>query len=137
MTDGETGAERGGSDGSTGAVDAGEEGGDPSANSDTTDDRGVRVSGASVPDDATLVLPPDADPDEAAAIVAAVGAHLRDRAAAATAAAEGDGEPSWTGERFRFAGRIDALSGRSVRIPLDAPTDAWTAAGRADRCSRF
>lgn len=78
-----------------------------------------------------LTLPPDADPSEAAAIAAVVGAHLRDvEAAAATA---GDDEASWDGKRWGFAGAVEALQGRRLRVPRDAPTDAWAAAGRTDR----
>ena len=81
-----------------------------------------------------LRVPDDADDAEAAAIAAAVGAHLtdRDRAAAAAAAASGD-EETWQGHEWAFAGRIDGLQGRSIRVPETAPTDAWTAAGRTDR----
>ncbi|WP_317987379.1 hypothetical protein [Haloprofundus halobius] len=79
-----------------------------------------------------LVIPADADPQEAAAIAAVVGAHLRDQQAAAAAAAS-DAAETWDGSRWRFAGRVDALQGRSVRVPDGAPTDAWTAAGRTDR----
>lgn len=81
-----------------------------------------------------LSLPDDADAEEAAAIVAAIGAHIRDQqAAAAAAAAEGD-EDTWQGEKWTFAGRIEGLQGRSLqRVPDGAPTDAWTAASRADR----
>jgi hypothetical protein len=81
-----------------------------------------------------LTVPDDADDAEAAAIAAAVGAHLtdRDRAAAAAAAASGD-EETWRGREWAFAGRIDGLQGRSIRVPGTAPTDAWTAAGRTDR----
>ena len=78
-----------------------------------------------------VTLPPDADPAAAAAIAAAVGAYLRDREAAAAAAPDSD--DSWDGERWRFAARIEALQGRSVRLPEGAPTDAWAAAGRSDR----
>ena len=81
-----------------------------------------------------LTLPDDADVEEAAAIVAAVGAHVRDsEAAAAAAAAAGDGEGTWDGKRWAFAGRLDALQGRGARAPEGAPTDAWTASGRTDR----
>jgi hypothetical protein len=79
----------------------------------------------------TLHVPSDADPEEAAAIAAAVGAHVRELEAAA-AAAETDAD-DWTGERWTFAGRVEGLSGRSVRPPDGAPRDPWTAAGRADR----
>lgn len=79
-------------------------------------------------------IPDDADDDEAAAIAAAVGAHVTDwdRAAAAAAAASGD-EETWQGRKWTFAGRIDDLQGRSIRVPETAPTDAWTASGRTDR----
>ncbi len=80
-----------------------------------------------------LTVPADAGPEETAAITAAVGAHLRDRAAAAAAAAADDDEETWDGRRWTFAGRIQAVDGRAARVPDDAPTDAWTAAGRADR----
>ena len=76
-------------------------------------------------------IPDDADSGEAAAIAAALGAHLRDQAAAAATAA--DEEPSWDGDRWRFAGRVSQLQHRDVRVPLDAPTDPWAAAGRSDR----
>jgi hypothetical protein len=80
-----------------------------------------------------LVIPENADPDEAAAIIAAIGAHMRDQEAAAAAAA-GDDEETWHGEKWTFAGRIEGLQGRSIqRVPDGAPTDAWTAASRADR----
>jgi hypothetical protein len=72
---------------------------------------------------------PDANDEETAAIAAAVAAHLGDRE---RAAAEED-EPSWDGERWRFAGRLAALGQRSVRVSLDAPTDPWSASGRTDR----
>jgi hypothetical protein len=81
-----------------------------------------------------LSVPDDADDAEAAAIAAAVGAHLtdRDRAAAVAAAASGD-EETWQGREWAFAGRIDGLQGRSIRVPETTPTDAWTASGRTDR----
>jgi len=81
-----------------------------------------------------LVIPAEANASEAAAIAAAVGAHVTDRraAAAAEAAASTDGE-TWDGKRFQFAGRVDGLTGRSTRVPRDAPTDEWTATGRLDR----
>ncbi|MFB6104534.1 MAG: acc operon protein [Halobacteriaceae archaeon] len=76
-------------------------------------------------------VPPDADPDEAAAIVAAVQAHL----AAEREDADGTGVPDepWPGRRWTFTGRIQATQSRTVRVPEDAPADAWTAAGRTDR----
>jgi len=79
-----------------------------------------------------LSIPDDADDTEAAAIAAAVAAHLRGGELAA-AAADTDDEDGWEGRRWSFAGRVDRLRGRSVRVPTTAPTDPWTAAGRADR----
>jgi len=80
-----------------------------------------------------LVIPADASPSEAAAIAAAIGAHVNDRQAAAAAEAAGDDEGTWDGKRFRFAGRLEGLTGRSARVPRTAPTDEWTATGRRDR----
>jgi len=82
--------------------------------------------------DLSIEIPPSATAEEAAAIVAAVGAHVRDREAAAAAAAA-SAEPFWDDDRFAFAGRIEQLQGRSVRVPADAPRDAWAASGRTDR----
>jgi hypothetical protein len=91
------------------------------------------VPPAALPEGVSLSLPPTADREEAAAIAVAVGAHLRDQAAAAAAAAEGDDEQAWEGRRWSFGGRVWATQQREVRVPRDAPTDAWTAAGRSDR----
>jgi len=84
--------------------------------------------------DGLLHVPDSATREEAAALAAALGAHMADQEAAATAAAA-DEEPdeSWDGERFAFAGRLAALSGRRRRVPRNSPTDPWTAAGRLDR----
>jgi hypothetical protein len=70
----------------------------------------------------------DADPAEAAAVVAAVHVHV----------AGGDHPPAppeetWDGRRWAFAGRLQALTGRSARVPDGAPTNAWAAAGRVDQ----
>ncbi len=78
-----------------------------------------------------LALPADASAQEAAAIAAAIGAHLRDRETAAALAAGRDDE-TWDGRRWQFAGRLEGLSGGDGRVPRDAPTDEWTAAGRLD-----
>jgi|GEM_PF-3226271 len=78
---------------------------------------------------------PAATPEETAAIVAAVGAHIRDQQMKALAA-NADDEQTWDGKRFGFAGRLEALTGCSVRVPRNAPTDEWTAAGRRDRYDR-
>ncbi len=82
-------------------------------------------------DTGTLTVPADATPEEAAAIAAAIAAHLRDREAAAVAAAAGD-EKSWDGRRWQFAGRLAGLGHRGQRVPREAPTDEWTAVGRLD-----
>ena len=78
-----------------------------------------------------LTIPADADDGEAAAIAAAVGAHLRDTETAASAA--GSEEERWSGRRWAFAGRMAALQGRAEHAPEGAPANAWTASGRTDR----
>lgn len=99
--------------------------------------------GAAVPlgDGRRLRLPHDVDESEAAAIVAAIGAHVRDRelaAAAAVAPEDGDDErDDRTDRRWALAGRLEALQGRAVRVPDGAPTDAWAASGRTDRYDRL
>ena len=75
-------------------------------------------------------IPDDASDEEAAAIAAAVRSHL---AALAAAEASEDEEETWDGKKWGFAGRVEGLGGRSVRVPDGAPTDAWTAAGRRER----
>lgn len=79
---------------------------------------------------ADLHIPETADRFEAAAIAAAVGAHLRDRAAAAAAAQR---EPGWTDQKWSFAGRIETMQNRRVRVPDGAPTNGWTTSARTDR----
>jgi hypothetical protein len=83
--------------------------------------------------DLDISIPDDASDEEAAAIAAAVQTHLRDLAAAAAAAEDEGEEETWTDKKWAFAGRVEGLGGRSVRVPDDAPTDAWTAAGRRER----
>lgn len=78
----------------------------------------------------SLDIPDDADETEAAAIAAAVSAHLNDTAAAAAATGDAD---TWADRRWAFAGRMAALQGRSVRVTDATPDDEWTAAGRTDR----
>ncbi|TYL40671.1 hypothetical protein CV102_03660 [Natronococcus pandeyae] len=87
--------------------------------------------GGVLPPGVDVDIPDDADADEAAAIVAAIGAHLHDQALAAVAAAED--EESWDDRRWAFGGRIREQQQRHVRVPRDAPTDPWSAAGRTDR----
>ena len=94
------------------------------------DAEAVSVPGA----DGTLAVPADASAAEAAAIAAAVGAHLQDRQAAALAAAEAaetadDRAP--TG--WAFAGRREALTGAPGRVQRSEPTDRWAAAARLNR----
>ncbi|OVE85678.1 hypothetical protein [Natronolimnobius baerhuensis] len=102
---------------------------DASASTDTQVCDGLEPSLLSEVD---ITLPDDADEEEAAAIVAAVGAHLHDQALAVAAAAASDQE-SWDGKRWAFSGRVRAQQQRLARVPRDAPTDAWSAAGRTDR----
>jgi hypothetical protein len=83
--------------------------------------------------DGDLTIPDDATDEEAAAIAAAIGSHLRAQAAAAAAAAEDDEAESWQGKRWAFAGRLRGLQSRAGRVPKSAPTDAWAASGRTDR----
>ncbi|GGL24900.1 hypothetical protein GCM10009037_05520 [Halarchaeum grantii] len=82
-----------------------------------------------------LTIPESASEAEAAAIVAAITAHLSERRALAVAAARdaADESASWDGEKWRFAGRLDAIGDTGKRVPDGAPTDAWSAAGRAER----
>ena len=85
-------------------------------------------------DAGTVSLPPSATDEEAAAIAAAIGAHLNDQQAAAAAAqAAQDGEESWDGKRWGYAGRLEGTQGRTARVPTTAPTDEWTASGRTER----
>jgi hypothetical protein len=71
-----------------------------------------------------------ARPREAAAIAAAIAEYLADETP------ETDQTETWDGKRFQFAGRIRGVTGVSRRVPRDAPTDEWTAAGRTDRFER-
>lgn len=73
-----------------------------------------------------------AGPRETAAIAAALAEYLDGQDDT-----EEEAEPeTWDGKRFAFAGRIAGLTGRARRVPRGAPTDNWTAAGRADRFER-
>ena len=76
----------------------------------------------------------DADDEEAAAIAAAIAAHLQDRrAAAAAAAASADEDDGESRRSWAFVGRLDGIGEVAGRPPTTTPTDAWTAASRADR----
>jgi hypothetical protein len=115
---------------------------DGGADADTVADAdgGTDADGAETPTDrptpaeiaSALDVPADATADETAAIVAVVGAHLRDQEAAAAAADDG-GTESWNSSRWTFAGRMDALQGRTERVPNGAPRDEWTASSRSRR----
>lgn len=97
------------------------------------EDEGAGAVAGAIPSDVSLELPDDASEEEAAAIAAAIGAHLHDHALAVAAAAAASGEETWDDKRWSFAGRIRAQQRRTVRVPRDAPTNAWSAAGRTDR----
>ena len=78
----------------------------------------------------SLEISPTATEDEAAAIAAAVSAHIHDQEQAATA---GDNEEeTWEGDQWQFAARMQQMKRKSVRIPKTAPTDPWTAADRLE-----
>jgi hypothetical protein len=101
-------------------------------------DRTAHAAATEVVPAVDLDGPDDATDDEAAAIAAAVGAHLRDRAVAAAENEGGDEDGrEWTDRRWAFAGRLDALAGRAARVPEGAPADDWTAAGRSGRYPRL
>jgi len=78
-----------------------------------------------------LRVPAGATSREAAAITAALDSYLREERDS-----PGDSGETWDGKRFAFAGRTEALTGIPRRVPRGAPTDKWTAAGRADRFER-
>ncbi len=103
--------------------------GDASAPSETDP-----AAADSAPPLAGLSIPDDASDAEAAAIAAAVGAHLRDGELAA--AADDDATGGRDGTEWALAGRIERLRGRRdrpVRIPPEAPADPWCATARRDR----
>jgi hypothetical protein len=114
-------------DGGADADGNGRNGGADADEAETPTDRPTPAEIASA-----LDVPADATADETAAIVAVVGAHLRDQEAAAAAADDG-GTESWNSSRWTFAGRMDALQGRTERVPNGAPRDEWTASSRSRR----
>ncbi|WP_256687739.1 hypothetical protein [Halococcus qingdaonensis] len=77
-------------------------------------------------DELDLSVPTSADRGEAAAIAAAIGAHLRDRAAAA---ANADEEESEHCDRWSLCGRLD---GRTPPQRV-ARGEEWKTAGRLRR----
>jgi hypothetical protein len=93
------------------------------AETDESNADGVGMS-ETLPDDASLSIPASADGGEAAAIAAAIGAHLHDR----TAAAAADDGPEHC-DRWSLCGR---LGGRTP--PRDVVRgEEWKAAGRVRR----
>jgi hypothetical protein len=77
-----------------------------------------------------FIVPDDAKKEEAAAIIAAVAAYLRNEGLALDIETA---DESWTGKRWAFAGRLEEQKLRGTQVPLSAPVDAWTTAGRGDR----
>ena len=106
---------------------------DADAEDAAAEDAESPAAGAAALADGALRIPGDATDEEAAAIAAAIGAHLRAQEAAAAAAAESDAEESWRDRRWSFAGRLRGLQGRDARVPTNAPIDPWAASGRTDR----
>lgn len=78
--------------------------------------------------DHTLSIPETATSKEAAAIAAAISAHVTDQQRTRTDEAPDDSLKSW-----QFAGRMRALGKQCQQVPESAPTDPWTAADRSDR----
>ncbi len=93
-------------------------------------DAGDGLESAESGPERVLNIPDDATVEEAAAIAAAIGAHLHDRE---RLAASGGEVERWEGKRWQFSGRMRNQQSRYVRVPTSAPTNAWSAAGRTDR----
>lgn len=83
-------------------------------------------------DQPSIRLPPDASPDEAAAITAAIEQLLAAEARAAGDGVRDEADP-WAGRRFAFAGRLAKLTGETARAPGGVPPNPWTAMGRRER----
>jgi hypothetical protein len=73
-------------------------------------------------------IPATATTAEAAAIAAAVSAHVRDQRAAAAAAEDGQEED----RPWEMAARRERLRGSPGRPPAGAPGDDWTAVTRLE-----
>lgn len=76
----------------------------------------------------TVTLPPDASPNECAALAAAIGAHLGDRERAAAAAAASD-EPDHV-DQWRFASRLRSRGKRRWPRTVERGEE-WKAAARS------
>ncbi len=75
-------------------------------------------------------VPDDATAAEAAAITAAIGAHLNDRRRAAAAAAAAATDESETVDRWTLTGRLRGVGKR--RVPRDVQRgEEWRAAARS------
>jgi hypothetical protein len=68
----------------------------------------------------------EANTDEAAAIIVAISTYLNGKES-------GKETSTWTGNRWKFTGRMSQLVGRTPRIPSETPTDSWTASARIGR----
>jgi len=78
---------------------------------------------------ATVGLAPDADPTEAAAVAAAVGAYLRDERRAAAAAGASTGPNAAPIDRWTLAGRYGLRGGTDVPRNVRRGEE-WKMAGR-------
>ena len=107
---------------------AGNELTDPDRSPDAAE-RSSATESVTLPGEVSLEVPATASSEEAAAIVAAVSAHLADL----ERVADEESDVSWQERRWAFAGRLRAQHGRTVRVPKTAPTNPWLAASRADR----
>ena len=82
-------------------------------------------------------LADDADADEAAAVAAAIGAHMRDQELAA-AAADGDSSPNWADGKWTFASKVARKRRRSDRgpgRPLDGGGSHGSNVNQPPRCA--
>lgn len=97
----------------------------------TTDGPGRHGGSAGATDgqaDVTLDIPADAAGEEAAAIVAAVREHLRAEERRTNAEEDERSDGRWVA-----AGRMRRIGLGRGRMPTDASSDPWAAAGRAIR----
>ena len=94
-----------------------------------TDDEDVSAPPTVETPDIEVSIPDDATEAEAAAISAAISAHITDRQRAAAAAAAASGTTEYTDE-WKLAGRLDRFGKR--RRPQNVERgEEWKAAARA------
>lgn len=74
-----------------------------------------------------LRIPPQANPEEAAAIVAALSRHL------ASSDEESVDQPWWVSNPWRLAGRLEAAGHREVDVTGPPQRSAWVASARLGR----